>query len=61
MGCVVGVWVRKDLSLSATLAIHGLSGLVGNSAGGQSVDANLRPSHRGGQGLRDLGGHGDAT
>jgi hypothetical protein len=50
----------KNLSLAAALAIHGFSGLVGNAAGWQPIDANLRSRHCGSQRLRDVGGHGDA-
>jgi hypothetical protein len=41
--------IALDLSLSTTLAVHGLSGLVRNAAGGKSVDTDLRSSHCGGQ------------
>lgn len=48
------------LSFSAAFTIHSLTGLVGNAAGGQAVDANLRTRHCGGQWVRDVGRHGGA-
>ena len=51
---------KEYLALAAALAVHGLARLVGDAAGRQAVDADLRSRHCGGQRVRDLGGHGEA-
>lgn len=52
---------ETHLALAAALAIHGLSGLVGDAAGRQTVDTDLWSRHCSGKGLRDLGGHSEAV
>jgi hypothetical protein len=39
---------KKYLAFAAALAVHGLARLVGDTAGGQAVNANLGPGHCGG-------------
>ena len=48
---------RRYLSLATALAVHGLARLVGDSAGGEAVDADLWSRHCSEGRVEDLGGH----